>query len=127
MDVTLIAWSASLLFMMFFAGIEMAFYSASRLNIELKRKQDTVKGNRLGRFIDTPAVFLGVAITGYIIALTIFVLLTAEVAAPVWKQFNISSRGMQIFLEILTSGMGCTVKNKFTMLSQPVGPVKASV
>lgn len=101
MDVTLIAWSASLLFMMFFAGIEMAFYSASRLNIEVKRKQDTVKGNRLGRFIDTPAVFLGVAITGYIITLTIFVLLTAEVAAPVWKQFNISSRGMQIFLEIL--------------------------
>ncbi|MCH5599920.1 CNNM domain-containing protein [Niabella ginsengisoli] len=101
MDATLIAWSASLLFMMFFAGIEMAFYSASRLNIELKRKQDTATGNRLGKFIDAPAVFLGVAITGYIIALTIFVLLTTEVAVPVWKNVGISSRGVQIFLEIL--------------------------
>ena len=101
MDGTLIAWSASLLFMMFFAGIEMAFYGASRLNIELKRKQDTAIGHRLGRFIDAPAVFIGVAITGYIIALTIFVLLTTEVAAPVWKGLAISSRGVQIFLEIL--------------------------
>lgn len=101
MDVTLISWCAALLFMMFFAGIEMAFYSASRLNIELKRKQDTATGNRLGRFIDAPAVFLGVAITGYIIALTIFALLTHEVVEPVWKQFNITSDGVQTFLEIL--------------------------
>lgn len=101
MDVTLISWCAALLFMMFFAGIEMAFYSASRLNIELKRKQDTATGNRLGRFIDAPAVFLGVAITGYIIALTIFVLLTHEVAEPVWNRFNISSSALQTVVEIL--------------------------
>lgn len=105
MDATLIAWFASLLFMMFFAGIEMAFYSASRLNIELKRKQETASGLRLGRFVDSPAVFLGVAIVGYIIALTIFVLLTAEVAQPVWKQLNIQSRGTQIFLEILLNAL----------------------
>lgn len=101
MDVTLISWCAALLFMMFFAGIEMAFYSASRLNIELKRKQDTATGNRLGRFIDSPAVFLGVAITGYIIALTIFVLLTAEVAQPLWQKLPVNARWVQIMLEIL--------------------------
>jgi CBS domain containing-hemolysin-like protein len=101
MDVNLISWCAALLFMMFFAGIEMAFYSASRLNIELKRKQDTATGNRLGRFIDAPAVFLGVAITGYIIALTIFVLLTHEVVEPIWNRFNISSDAVQTFLEII--------------------------
>ncbi|WP_346237404.1 hemolysin family protein [Niabella insulamsoli] len=102
MDPTLIAWSASLLFMMFFAGMEMAFYGASRLNIELKRKQDTATGHRLGKFIDAPAVFIGVAITGYVIALTIFVLLTAEVAGPFWRNnSSITSRGVQIFFEIL--------------------------
>ena len=101
MDATLISWSASLLFMMFFAGIETAFYSASRINIELKRKQETSTGLRLGRFIDAPAVFLGMAITGYTISLTIFVLLTTEVAAPLWLQLQIESRGLQIFLEIL--------------------------
>ncbi|MCH5716241.1 CNNM domain-containing protein [Niabella hibiscisoli] len=98
---TLISWCAALFFMMFFAGIEMAFYSASRLNIELKRKQDTATGNRLGRFIDSPAVFLGVAITGYIIALTIFVLLTAEVAEPLWEKLPVNARWVQIILEVL--------------------------
>src|SRR5690606_35005191 len=105
MDGTLIAWLAALLFMMFFAGIEMAFYSASRLNIELKRKQETAAGLRLGRFIDAPAVFLGVAIVGYIIALTIFVLLTAEVTQPLWQKLHIYSRGTQIVLEILLIAM----------------------
>lgn len=101
MDATHIGWLASLLFMMFFAGIEMAFYSASRLNIELKRKQDTALGNRLGRFIDAPAVFLGTAITGYIIALTIFVLLTNEVLSPFWDRLGIQTKGVRISLEIL--------------------------
>ncbi|MFT4093313.1 MAG: hemolysin family protein [Niabella sp.] len=101
MDATLIAWFAALLFMMFFAGIEMAFYSASRLNIELKRKQETARGHRLGRFVDTPAVFLGIAIMGYILALTIFILLTAEVAQPLWKRLPIDSRGVQLGFEIL--------------------------
>lgn len=105
MDGTLIAWLAALLFMMFFAGIEMAFYSASRLNIELKRKQETATGLRLGRFIDAPAVFLGVAIVGYIIALTIFVLLTAEVTQPLWQKLHIYSRGTQIVLEILLNAL----------------------
>ncbi len=101
MDATHIGWLAALLFMMFFAGIEMAFYSANRLNIELKRKQDTALGNRLGRFIDAPAVFLGTAITGYIIALTIFVLFTNEVLSPVWDRLGISTKGVRITLEIL--------------------------
>ncbi len=100
MDVVYIVWLASLLLLMFFAGIEMAFYSASRLTMKLKRKQDSSTGNRLARFIDEPAVFLGVAITGYIIALTIFVLLTAEVAAPIWNKLGIGMRSVQIVLEI---------------------------
>jgi len=101
MDATHIGWLAALVCMMFFAGIEMAFYSASRLNIELKRKQESPLGNRLGRFIDAPAVFLGTAITGYIIALTIFVLLTNEVLAPFWDKTAIQTKGIRISLEIL--------------------------
>ena len=36
---TLVWFFATILMMGFFAGIEMAFYSANRLNIELKKKQ----------------------------------------------------------------------------------------
>ncbi|GAB3015156.1 hemolysin family protein [Niabella terrae] len=101
MDSTLILWIVALLFMMFFAGIEMAFYSANRLNIELKRKQDTTAGRRMGKFVSSPAIFLGSAITGYILALTAFVLLTAEVMRPIWERLNIQVRSTQILLEIL--------------------------
>jgi len=91
--------------MMFFAGMEMAFFSASRLNIELRRNQETIKGRRLGKFIDNPAIFLGTTLMGYIISLIIFVLLTNEVAVPVWKSLAIESDGVKLFLQILFNVM----------------------
>lgn len=103
MDVTLIIWIVALLFMMFFSGMEMAFFGASRLNIELKRKQETATGRRLGRFVDAPAVFLGVGIMGFILALTIFVLLTNEVLQPLWLRLNITWRSAQIVIEIVVN------------------------
>lgn len=101
MDWTIVFWAIAILFLMFFAGIEMAFFSASRLNIELKRKQGTATGKVLGRFVDAPAVFLGTTIIGSIIALTVFVLLTNEVAQPIWKKTGITSKSVQLTIEIV--------------------------
>lgn len=80
--------------------MEMAFFSASRLNIELKRKQGSLSGKLLGKFVDTPAIFWSTTIIGYITALTIFVLQTSEVLIPVWAKAGINSRFWQIVLEI---------------------------
>lgn len=95
----------SLTLMMFFAGIEMAFYSASRFNIELKRKQGTISGKILGKFIDEPSIFLGTTIIGFTIAITIFVLQVNVVLQPLWIKAGIESRFWQLILEILFSAV----------------------
>lgn len=100
MEWQLLMWIVSLLFMIFFAGVEMAFFGASRLNIELKRKQGTLTGRLLGKFVDMPAIFWGTTVIGYITALTIFVLQTSEVLIPFWQKSGINSRTAQILLEI---------------------------
>ncbi len=100
MDITLIIWILSFVFMIFFAGMEMAFLSSNRLNIELKRKQGSAVGKLLGKFVDAPALFLGTTIIGSLIALTAFVLLTNEVSHRIWPLLNIQSRSVQIVLEI---------------------------
>ncbi|AHF16527.1 hemolysin family protein [Niabella soli] len=101
MEWQLIIWIASLLFMIFFAGVEMAFFSASRLSIELKRKQGSLTGRLVGKFVDTPAIFWGTSVIGYITALTIFVLQTSEVLIPFWVRIGIDSRFWQIVFEIV--------------------------
>ena len=106
MDFTLILWILSFLFMIFFSGMEMAFVSASRLNIELRRKQGSASGKILGKFIDAPALFLGTTIIGFGIFLTIFVLLTSEVARyNVWDRFGVESRFVRVGSEIIFNAL----------------------
>jgi len=101
MDWTLILWISSFVSMIFFAGIEMAFVSASRLNIELRRRQGSSIGKILGKFIDNPGLFLGSTIIGSIIFLTVFVLLTSEVARRLWPLLGLQNRAAQVTLEII--------------------------
>ena len=86
---------------MFFAGIEMAFVSASRLNIELRRKQGLASGKILAKFVANPAMFLGFTIIGFVICLTIFVLLTTEVARRFWPLVGVNSWLVRGAAEIL--------------------------
>ena len=62
----------TLLLMGFFAGIEMAYYSANRLNIELQKKQGGTAGHLLAKFIDAPASFIGATLIGFNIFLIFF-------------------------------------------------------
>ena len=48
----------------FFAGIEVAFVSANKLPIELKKKQGLRSGKILSEFMDTPAKFIGTTLIG---------------------------------------------------------------
>lgn len=47
---TLLLFIATLLLMGFFAGIEMAFYSANRLSLEIKRKKQERASKTVGTF-----------------------------------------------------------------------------
>jgi CBS domain containing-hemolysin-like protein len=81
---TILWFIITLLLMFFFSGIEMAFYSANRLNIELKKKQGGTTGHLLGKFVDAPASFLGTTLIGFTIFMVFFSLKIGEVMQPAW-------------------------------------------
>lgn len=62
----------SILFVAFFAGIEIAFISANKLNVELKKKQGAKAGEIIGRFMAHPEDFIGTSLVGINIFLVIY-------------------------------------------------------
>lgn len=68
---------AAILMMAFYSGVEVAFASADRLNIELRKKQGSPSAILLSRLFDNPSRFIGIIIVGYNLFLVIFVLLVS--------------------------------------------------
>lgn len=66
----------------FFAGIEIAFISVNKLNIELRKKQGTIAGKILSRFMEKPAEFIGTSLVGVNVLLVIYGLLMTELTDP---------------------------------------------
>jgi len=64
-----------LLFIAFFAGYEIAFISANRLSIELKKKQGKRSGIIISKFMERPAHFIGTGLIGLNIFLVCYGLL----------------------------------------------------
>jgi len=102
----MIEWSAILLFVItlvvmgFFSGIEMAYYSANRLNIEIKKNQGGNTGILLSKFIESPAKFIGTTLIGYTVFLVLLSLQISKVMAPVWKKLNVGSATIYLIIEI---------------------------
>ena len=90
----------TLLLMGFFAGIEMAFYSANRLSIELRKKQGGASGQILGRFVESPARFLGTTLIGFNIFLVFLGLQISNVLRPIWNYLHVGSNFIHILVEI---------------------------
>src|SRR3954463_11176269 len=82
---TLVWFFVTILMMGFFAGIEMAFYSANRFGIELKKKQGRHSAIILSRFIENPQLFLSTTLIGFTLFLVCFVLLFSVVTTPLWN------------------------------------------
>src|SRR5215831_12821646 len=76
--ILLIGIVATLLFIAFFAGIEIAFISANRLGIELKKKQGKRSGIIMSNFMDQPSRFLGSCLVGLNVFVVIYGLLFSE-------------------------------------------------
>jgi CBS domain containing-hemolysin-like protein len=93
----------TLLLMGFFAGIEMAFYSANRLSIEIRKKQGVPSTQILSRFVESPTHFLGTTLIGFNIFLVFFSLEISTVMQPVWNYLAISSTTLRIILEVLSA------------------------
>jgi CBS domain containing-hemolysin-like protein len=81
---TIVWFVLTLMLMGFFAGIEMAFYSANRLSVELKKKQGGATGELLAKFVDGPASFLGMTLVGFTIFMIFFSLQVDNIMKPAW-------------------------------------------
>lgn len=104
--VSVLTWFFFTIFMMaFFSGIEMAFFSVNRFNIELKKKQGRASAQLLSRLIKSPEIFLGTTITGFTISLVCFVLLFSTVSTPlwdwVWRQTGEQYDSVQLIVDII--------------------------
>lgn len=110
--IALIAIFISLIFIGFLSGIEIAFISANKFSIELKKKQGTTSGKTWGRFSDQPTKFIGSILVGINILLVIYGLLIGDMLFPVWEWIKKQMQGyispdyidyVKLFVETLLS------------------------
>jgi putative hemolysin len=105
---SLIAISLSLLFIGFFAGVEIAFVSANKLSLELKKKQGTYTGKLWGGFSDKPAKFIGMTLVGLNIVVVVYGLLLSNFMDKVlWENiknyFHVSNAYVKLIIETILS------------------------
>ncbi len=106
--------AAMLLFIAFFAGIEIAFISANRLNVELKKKQGKRSGIILSRFMDKPARFLGVCLIGANVFLVVYGLLFSEVMKDsFWNPFRIENEYAKLVFDTFFSALVVLILGEF--------------
>lgn len=107
MDVyVIIAICVAFLFIAFFSGVEVAFATANRLNIELKKKQGASGAILLSRLLENPSRFIGTVITGLNFFLVIFVLLVSTLWNLLLNKWGFTSSlilPVRLLLEIALS------------------------
>jgi len=74
----------------FFAGTEIAFISANKLNIELRKKQGKFSGQILARFMDNPSEFIGTSLVGVNVLLVVYGLLSSQATELLLHHYNIT-------------------------------------
>jgi CBS domain containing-hemolysin-like protein len=98
----------------FFAGYEIAFVSANRLSIELKKKQGKKSGMILANFMEHPAKFIGSCLIGLNIFLVIYGLLFDELLQSIaWRPINFKNDIVQLIVDTLISTIVVLVLGEF--------------
>ncbi|MBA2251030.1 MAG: HlyC/CorC family transporter [Chitinophagaceae bacterium] len=100
---TLIAMGISLILIGFFAGIEIAFVSASKLSIELKKKQGSYSGKIWAGFMEKPARFIGTTLIALNILVVVYGLLWSDLLFTFWKFWHIHNFYVKLAAETAIS------------------------
>ena len=80
----LIIWIvAMLVFSAFFSGIEIAFVSSDKLQLELQAKKIPIAGRLISYLIKSPTHFMGITLVGNTAALVLFGMLMTQFLQPV--------------------------------------------
>ena len=100
---TLLIVVVSILLVAFFAGIEIAFVSANKLNVELKKKQGSKDGEVIARFMEHPEDFIGTSLVGINIALVVYEQFMTELTKPLFEKLpdNLNNQYIHLMLDTL--------------------------
>ncbi len=111
---TILSIIGTLVMIGFFAGYEIAFVSANRLSIELKKKQGKKSALMVANFMEHPAKFIGSCLVGLNIFLVIYGLLFDELLKKIaWRPIHIENGGIQLFVNTLLSTLVVLVIGEF--------------
>ena len=111
---TLLSIIGTLVMIGFFAGYEIAFVSANRLSIELKKKQGKKSGMILANFMEHPAKFIGSCLIGLNIFLVIYGLLFDEFLKSIaWRPINFQNHIVQLIVDTLISTIVVLIFGEF--------------
>src|SRR5688500_6566030 len=117
MDVyVIIAICIAFLFIVFFSGIEVAFATSNRLNIELKKKQGSQSAIFLSGLFESPSRFMGSTIAGFNFFLVVFVLLVSTFWNLLLNKADIISSlilPLRLLLEIVLSMLVVIILGEF--------------
>ncbi len=110
---TLLIFLGTLLMMALLAGLEMSFYSANRMALELKKRLYPESLKRLEPFIESPARLLGTTMVGSQILLVLLAMQINDVMKPLWTYAHIESATLQLLIEILLTTLLVLVLTEF--------------
>ncbi|MBR2649341.1 MAG: HlyC/CorC family transporter [Sediminibacterium sp.] len=111
---TFLSILVTLLFIAFFAGYEIAFVTANRLSIELKKKQGKKSGIILAGFMEHPARFIGTCLIGLNIFLVIYGLLFDEMLKMgIWNPLDIKNEYLKLAFDTFLSTIVVLIIGEF--------------
>lgn len=99
----LIAIVVSLFLIGFFAGIEIAFVSVSKLSIELKKKQGSYVGKIWSSYLERPARFIGTTLIALNILMVVYGLLWSDILVRWWEFLGINNPYIRLAAETLVA------------------------
>jgi len=99
----LMAMAIALILIGFFSGVEIAFVSASKLSVELKKKQGSYSGRIWAVYMERPARFIGTTLVALNILLVVYGLLWSDILAGFWKFWGISNFYIKLVVETCAS------------------------
>lgn len=106
----------TLIFSAFFSGMEIAFISANKLQIELQNKQGELTGKILSIFVQRPGQFIGTTLMGNTISMVLFgIFMAFLISDPLkaWLPPSLSNEGIVLVIQTLFSTVIVLVTAEF--------------
>jgi len=106
----------TLIFSAFFSGMEIAFISANKLQIELQNKQGDLTGKILSVFVQRPGQFIGTTLMGNTISMVLFGIFMAFLINDPLKDLLppvLSNEGVILVIQTLASTIIVLVTAEF--------------